>query len=149
MHLFPSGTPTYDWLYSFLNRHHNLILKKSYPLEKKRAALTCEQVNNWFQLLNKILQENNLSNNPAQIFNCDESGLSDSISYSKVIVHRHTPNAYRIQGGTGGKSYISAMFCDSAAGVLLPPFVIYKSKRMLDEWCIGGPADAGYDCSKK
>jgi hypothetical protein len=30
--------------------------------------------------------------------------MSDSISYSKVIVHRHTSNAYRIQGGTGGKS---------------------------------------------
>ncbi|CAF4192225.1 unnamed protein product, partial [Rotaria sordida] len=61
----------------------------------------------------------------------------------------HTSNAYRIQGGTGGKSYISVMFCGSAAGVLLPPFVIYKSKRLLDEWCIGGPSDTGYDCSKK
>ncbi|CAF4113637.1 unnamed protein product, partial [Rotaria sordida] len=61
----------------------------------------------------------------------------------------HTSNAYRIQGGTGGKSYISVMFCGSAVGVLLPPFVIYKSKRLLDEWCIGGPSDTGYDCSKK
>ncbi|CAF3877399.1 unnamed protein product [Rotaria sp. Silwood2] len=149
IHLFSSGTPTYDWLYSFLNRHNNLILKKSYPLEKKRAALTCEQVDNWFQLLNKIIQENDLADRPAQIFNSDESGMSDNISYSKVIVHRYTSNAYRIQGGTGGRSYISVMFCGSATGLLLPPFVIYKSKRLLDEWCIGGPTDIGYDCSEK
>ena len=54
--------------------------------------------------------------------------MFDNISYSKVIVHRHTSNAYRVQGGTGGRSYISVMFCGSATGLLLPPFVIYKSK---------------------
>jgi hypothetical protein len=73
-HLFPSETPTYDWLCSFLKRHDNLTLKKSYPLEKKRAALTLEQVDEWFQLLDKIIQDNDLANHPAQIFNCDESG---------------------------------------------------------------------------
>ncbi len=73
-HLFPSETPTYDWLYSFLKRHDNLVLKKSYPLEKKRAALTEEQVDEWFQLLNKTIQDYDLANRPAQIFNCDESG---------------------------------------------------------------------------
>ncbi|CAF1610896.1 unnamed protein product, partial [Rotaria magnacalcarata] len=149
INLFRTGTSTYDWLYSFLNRHHNLILKKSYPLEKKRAALTNEQVDKWFQLLNKLIEENNLPNRPAQIFNADESGMSDNISYSKVIVHRHTSNAYRVQGGTGGRSYINVMFCGSATGFLLPPFVIYKSKRLFDEWCVGGPSDTGYDCAKK
>lgn len=72
--LFPSGTPTYDWLRSFLNRHPDLMMKKSKPLEKKRAALTMDQVNQWFDLLSKVIQENNLEHNPAQIFNCDESG---------------------------------------------------------------------------
>ena len=74
IHLFHTGTQTYDWLYSFLNHHHNLVLKKSYPLEKKRAALAHEQVDQWFQLLNKVIQENNLADRPAQIFNADESG---------------------------------------------------------------------------
>ena len=76
-------------------------------------------------------------------------GLSDSISYSKVIVHRHTSNAYRIQGGTGGKSHISVMFCASATGFLLPPYVIYKAKRLFHTWCVGGPADTGYNNSEK
>ena len=74
IHLFSAGGPTYEWLYSYLNRHHNLVLKKSYPLEKKRAALTVEKVDGWFNLLNKVIQENNLTDRPAQIFNADESG---------------------------------------------------------------------------
>lgn len=73
-HLFPLGRPTYDWLYSFLKRHKNLVLKKSYPLEKKRAVVTEEQVDRWFLLLGKIIEDNDLANRPAQIFNCDESG---------------------------------------------------------------------------
>ena len=72
-----------------------------------------------------------------------------NISYSKVIAHRYTSNAYRIQGGTGGKSHISVMFCGSATSVLLPPFVVYKSKRLLDDWCVEGPSNTRYDCSER
>ncbi|CAF3853356.1 unnamed protein product [Rotaria sp. Silwood1] len=147
--LFPSGAPTLDWLHSFLKRHQNLVLKKSRPIEKKRADLTIEQVNKWFDLLSKVIQENDLANRPGQIFNCDETGMSDSISYSKVLVHRQTTTAYRTQGGTGGKSYTSVMFCASATGFLLPPFVIYKSKRLFQEWCVGGPPNTGFSNSKK
>lgn len=75
--------------------------------------------------------------------------MSDAIGYSKVIVHRQTSNAYRVQGGTGGKSYISVMFCSSATGVLLPPFVVYKAKRMFGDWCVGGPEGAGYSCTDR
>jgi hypothetical protein len=73
-YLFPSGTPTCDWFYSFLQRHRNLVLKKSSPLTKKRASLTIEQVNQWFDLLSKVIQENDLVHRPGQIYNCDESG---------------------------------------------------------------------------
>lgn len=75
-HLFPLGKPTYDWMRSFLKRHTNLTLKNSQPLEKKRAEITEEQVNEWFKLLSKVIMDNQLVNSPAQLFNCDESGKS-------------------------------------------------------------------------
>lgn len=75
--------------------------------------------------------------------------MSDNVSYSKVIVHRHTSDAYRIQGGTGGKSYVSVLYCGSGTGQLLPPFVIYKAKRFFHQWGIGGPPNAGYECSER
>ena len=37
--LFPSGTPTYDWLRSFLQRHKNLTLKKSINYEKLKEII--------------------------------------------------------------------------------------------------------------
>lgn len=77
------------------------------------------------------------------------TGLSDHIGYAKVLVHRHTANAYRTQGGTGGKSYISVMFCGSGTGALLAPYVVYKSKRLYQEWCLGGPPGTGYNNSNK
>jgi hypothetical protein len=110
---------------------------------------------------------NELENRPAQILNCDESGkilivffstslslndasgLADGIGYSKTIVRRRTSNAYRTDGGTGGKSFISVMFCASAPGIFLPPFIVYKSKRLFQEWCMGRPADACFSCSDK
>ncbi len=73
-HLFPDGKPTYDWLQCFLSRHSSLVLKRSSPLEKNRASLTNAQVDEWFELLTKVLNENNLIHCPAQIFNADETG---------------------------------------------------------------------------
>lgn len=77
------------------------------------------------------------------------SDLCDSISYLEVVVHRQTTNAYRVQGGSGGKSYTSVMFAGSPTGFLLPTSVIYKAKRMFDEWCIGGPDDTAYSCTER
>jgi hypothetical protein len=127
------------------------MLKKSKPLEQKRTALTSNQVEQWFDRISKIIRENDLENRPAQILNCNESGkilivffstslslndgsrLADGISYSKTIVRRGTSNAYRTQGGTGGKSIINVMFCASATGIFLPLFIVYKSKQLLQE----------------
>ena len=83
--LFPSGTPSYDWLRSFLKRHSTLVLKKSSLLTKKRAGITAEQVNQWFRLLSSVIEDNHLASRPAQIFNADETGRSVSISLMNLL----------------------------------------------------------------
>lgn len=40
------------------------------------------------------------------------------------------------------------MFCGSAAGESLPPFVVYKSINMWDTWAQNGPLGARYANSK-
>lgn len=72
--LFSPNGPTHDWFRSFLQCHTNLSLKKSRPSEKKRASVPLDQADKWFTLGQKILEENELENRPAQIFNFDESG---------------------------------------------------------------------------
>lgn len=39
------------------------------------------------------------------------------------------------------------MFCDSAKGELLPPYVVYKSKQLWSIWTEQGPKDARYNNS--
>lgn len=36
------------------------------------------------------------------------------------------------------------MFCASATGELLPPYVVYKGKNVYPSWCQGGPKGAVY-----
>lgn len=44
----------------------------------------------------------------------------------------------------------SLMFCCSAAGVMLPPMVVYKSGTgiLCKNWCYGGPAGTTYAATK-
>ncbi|CAF1124198.1 unnamed protein product [Didymodactylos carnosus] len=51
------------------------------------------------------------------------------------------------QGGTGGKSYYSVLFCVSASGVILPPYTIYKAKKLYGNWCLNDPTGAGFNTS--
>ena len=40
------------------------------------------------------------------------------------------------------------MYAGFANGEILPPYVVYKSTHMWDQWCIGGPPGARYNCTK-
>lgn len=39
------------------------------------------------------------------------------------------------------------MFCGSASGELLPPYVVYKGANVYDSWCTGGPKGTVYTSS--
>ena len=41
--------------------------------------------------------------------------------------------------GSGKQNY-TVLFCGNAAALALPPYVIYKSANLYDEWCNGGPS---------
>ena len=59
---------------SFLLRNPDLKLKTSTPITRNRIQPSVNHVDEWFNLINKIIIENNLANRPGQIFNADEIG---------------------------------------------------------------------------
>ncbi|CAF1628200.1 unnamed protein product, partial [Didymodactylos carnosus] len=120
----------------YMKRHPQLTTTKPIPLELPRAKITQTIVDKWFNLLEKVLIDNDLLDKPSQIFNCDESGFADATERRKVIVASPTKFPYKKQGGTGGKSYYSVLFCVSASGVILPPYTIYKPKKLYGNWCL-------------
>ncbi|CAF1386742.1 unnamed protein product, partial [Didymodactylos carnosus] len=102
----------------------------------------------WFQFLKGELTKLNLFDKPAQIFNCDETGFADKTKGEWVIVNSSVRHQFELNGGTG-KNYTTALIAVSAAGQLLPPFIIYAGKHIMSSWCTGGPDGTHYAVTPK
>lgn len=95
----------------------------------------------YFAHLQETLRD--ISNNgestvpPERIFNYDETNLADDPGVKKFIFKRGVKYAERVRDSS--KSTTSVMYCGSAAGRLLPPYVVYKSTHLWQSWLDGGP----------
>ena len=78
---------------------------------------------------------------PENIFNYDETYLLDDPGAVKAIFKRGVK--YAEQVGDHSKTAISVI-CGSAAGELLPPYVIYKGENYYRAWGSNGPPGARY-----
>ena len=80
---------------------------------------------------------------PHNLFNYDETNVTDNPGVKKVIVRR---GLRRVERKTEhSKQSISVMFCGSATGEYLPPMVVYKARNLYSSWTEGGPDGAVYD----
>ncbi|KAF0748682.1 jerky protein-like [Aphis craccivora] len=79
------------------------------------------------------------------IYNYDETNLTDNPGQKKVIVKRGSKYPERICNTS--KVSISLMMCGNAAGQLLPPYVVYKAKGLWQPWTEGGPTGCRYNAS--
>ena len=65
------------WWDGFKKRHPHLSLRMAEHLASNRASsCTPDVLNNYFDLLEKKIHDNDLLAKPNQIFNCDETGMS-------------------------------------------------------------------------
>uniref|UniRef100_A0A1X7TGB8 HTH CENPB-type domain-containing protein n=1 Tax=Amphimedon queenslandica TaxID=400682 RepID=A0A1X7TGB8_AMPQE len=127
---------SYGWWQKFCSRHSELSLRTAVPLSLSRAMATDNSViQKYFDILEDTLKENSLFNNPTRIFNCDETGLPLNPKSLKVVSGRGAKNVSQITGE--GKSQITVLACTCAAGVPLPPFVIFDRKTFNDQLMVG------------
>lgn len=91
--------------------------------------------------------ENSLENVPPQnIINYDETNFCDDPGRQKVIVKRGARHSERYMDSS--KTSVSVMMAGSAAGHILPPYVVYKSLHLYDTWTENGIEGAKYNRSK-
>ncbi|GFR98574.1 Pogo transposable element with KRAB domain [Elysia marginata] len=91
--------------------------------------------------------EKSLKDVPAEnILNYDETNLSDDPGVKKCVFRRRVKYPERAINYSRGN--ISLMFAGTAAGELLPPYVIYKGECLWSTWCEAGPEGAQYGRSK-
>lgn len=139
---FKNNIPGIDWAMSVLKRHNNAYGQRvATNIKRARAAVGRESINAYFDNLEKVIE--NVP--PSNIFNYDESNLSDDPGKKKCIYRRGVKYPEKVMNHS--KSCTSIMICGSADGTLLPPYVIYKSLHLYDTWKEGGIA--GYPCCQQ
>ena len=83
----------------------------------------------YFDMLERTLSDNNLFDNPATIFNCDETGLPLEHTPSSIVAVKGQKHPRVITSGT--KRQITVLGCANAAGYALPQLVIFSRKSLL------------------
>ena len=117
------------WWTSFTKRHPNLTLRIAAPLSHARATSTDPEIfENYFDLLQKTLDNYSLRNQPCLIFNMDKTGVPLNPKPPKGIYSCKNRNPVALS--SGDKSQITVVGCVNAGGFCMPPMVIWDRKTL-------------------
>ena len=83
----------------------------------------------YFDLLDDTLTKFGLKDKPAQIYNCDESGMPLEFKLPKIIAGKGTKKVRQCTSGT--KTQITILACANAAGQTIPPMVVFVGKYLI------------------
>ena len=138
---FKNNMPGTEWALSFLRCHQDLTTRFASNIKHKRAEVSPTVIDD-FANLSKELEGVAVGN----IWNYDETNLSDNPGQKRVLTKRGCMYPERVMNST--KSSTSLIFCGSADGQLLPPYVVYKAEALWTMWMENGPTDARYNRSR-
>lgn len=127
------------WVKNFLERHKNeLSIRIPQNFPNIRAKLAAKTVEDWFDRYESKLEQLEIRDRPAQIWNCDETALSSDPGKTKIICPRGMKNPHRLTGPDLRKNY-TVLCCCNAEGKYLPPLLIFEAANLYSSWCVGGP----------
>ncbi|XP_046960613.1 uncharacterized protein LOC124530475 [Vanessa cardui] len=139
---FKNNFPGPDLVEGFLKRHSDKIAKRiCQNIKRSRAAVSPDTIREYHSELQKSLD----GVPPTHILNYDETNLSDDPGRKKVLMKRGTKYPERVMNHS--KASTSLMIAGTAAGKLLPPYVVYKAQNRYDSWVKYGPKGARYNSS--
>lgn len=102
-------------------------------IKRCRAEVGEELLIPYFQELEHSLE----GVDPHCILNYDETGFVDDPGRVKAVFKRGTRHAEMVVDHS--KTHTSVMFCVSAAGDILPPYIVFKAKNLYETWTEGPP----------
>ncbi|XP_005110772.1 uncharacterized protein LOC101858139 [Aplysia californica] len=147
----PQGRPlTVKWFRSFLTRHPECYIRKSRKVKTERPE------KQHFNQLDSVLSTYSVKESPHCIFSLMELPLPMLRNGELAIPDSLSPGL--LAGLNGSKSQhkvsfegvvpTSVLFCGSAAGQALPPFLIFPGKTLDKSWMAGvTPGTGGVACS--
>ena len=116
------------WWYRFCQRWPKVSLRKGDAFSQARAEMSNRDTFiAYFELLHQTLTKHKLLDRPAQIYNCDESGIPLEHNLPKIVAQRGTKKVR--QRSSGNKAQVSILACANAIGQTIPPMVIFSGKK--------------------
>lgn len=129
----------YDWLTSFLRRHPELAIRKAEALSRNRSfSMAKNIVTNYFELLASTMEEHQLFDKPACVYNMDETGLQLNNRPGEVIAKKGSKVVSTLTAAERGET-ITVISCCNSEGTFLPPACILKGKNKKPEFEDGMP----------
>lgn len=128
--------PGRSWLEGFLKRHPLIALRATQSVSKASGNVSENNLRSWHNTITSSLTQYDklhiVMNCPELVFNSDESCFPVVPASNKVFAHRGVKNVFKIAHGKE-KVSVTAMYCISAAGQLIPPMMIFKNNyKMLE-----------------
>ena len=113
-----------------MRRHSELSLRCSDPLSYCRSRAVCkESLESYFTLLKQTLEQNNLMDRSACIYNMDETGMPLDSKQLKRVAPKRLKKVYG--PSSGNKTPITILACANAMGNMLQPMVIFKGDHFI------------------
>src|SRR5258705_9066413 len=139
-HSFSSQTKTAGpkWLRCFLKRHTELSVRRPQSLSLARIhGFTQESVQLFFSILKPELEKINFD--PTKVYNVDETGITVvQHKAQKIVAIKGKKNVHKLSSAERG-SLVTVVMCMSAAGMFVPPLMIFPRKLMKKELMDGAP----------
>ena len=116
------------WMKGFLARWPEMRVIKPRSLEHVRAKMAKESViMSYFDSLEQCLRKHDLLDKPHLVYNIDEKGVSVEHKPPFIVA----ASAYQAQAVTSGKGQtVTIIGAGSASGAAVPPYFVFKGKRM-------------------
>jgi hypothetical protein len=125
---FNDGRPGFGWYTAFMSRNKSIVsLKPETQLELCRSKVTKDITDKWYSSFRDFLICKNIIDKPSRIWNADETGFNMGSNKSKVI---EPARVARVPHVTAGKQRLTVMYCGSASGQMMPPFLCTHSLHL-------------------
>lgn len=147
---FTGNRPGNKWYRGFVKRNPKVRLRSARPLDKKRAKITPQDLDEWFANFEKFIRDVGVVDRPGQIWNCDETGFDLQGRAGKVMGPTNTKDKpYRVI--TGSKEHITVLPSYNASGQCIPPYMLFPGKRIPNQYNLleGGVPGSCYSLSEK
>lgn len=122
------------WLKLFFARHPDVSKRKAQQMNPARAQkMNPGIVNDYFAKLKAILTELELFDKPGNVYNMDEKGCRLTIHKQQTVLAKKGAKRVHLTAPEHGEN-VSIVGCGNALGQAIPPFILFKGKRLKPEW---------------